>query len=171
MISDKSNLLDKIEYYMENPEDEDMLKTIFSEEERDILRTMTEFDQLKNTEPKKELKDINEKVEFFLFTVDREKDISLRLKEQVMRQMNILLEKGQAEAWLEIMTWHKILKNKGFTDSFWEFNVLEVMLEIFKEEMKDVQSAAIPVLGLRNMDELTEIYFRMVFLIRRITYV
>lgn len=170
MVSDKSSLLDRIKYYMENPEEDEVLKAIFSKEERDILHTMSEFEQLKRTAPQGNPKDTNEEVELFLSTIDRERDINLRLKEQLMRQMDILLEKGQAEAWLEIMTWHQVLKMKELTNLFWECNVLEVMLKIFKEEMQDAGSTVIPVLGLRSMKELTEIYFRMVFLIRRMAY-
>lgn len=48
--------------------------------------------------------------------------------------------------------------------------MLENMLKIFSEETKSMKNGEIFVLALRNMKELTEMYFRMVFMLRRMAY-
>lgn len=171
MIDEKSSLIDKIEYYMEYPEDKNTLKSIFSVKELDILYAISEFEQMESEIPAKRAKDAVEEVEIFLNGVDREREISFRLKEKVMCQLDILLGKGSIEAWIEILTWYRLLKNKKLIiESFWEFPVLENMLKIFREETKNTKDGEIYVLALRNMKELTEIYFRMVFMLRRMAY-
>lgn len=171
MISEKSSLVDKIEYYIEYPEDENRLKDIFTVEERDILDIMDKFVQLKLTAPQKKARDVNEEVEIFLEGVDREKEISLCLKQKIIRQLDILLGKGSTEAWMEIITWYQILKHKGIiVDSYWEFPILADMIKIFKEETQSMDNNEISVLSLHSMKELTEVYFRMVFMVRRMAY-
>lgn len=171
MVGETSSLIDRIKYYMEYPEDEDTLKNIFTAGELDILYTISEFERMEAEVPEKKAKDAAEEVEIFLAGVEREKEISFRLKEKIMCQMDILLGKGSIEAWIEMMTWHRLLKNKKLIiESFWEFPVLENMLKIFQEETKNMGNGRIYVLALRNMQELTEMYFRMVFMLRRMAY-
>lgn len=171
MVGEKSSLIDRIKYYMDHPEDKDTLKNIFTAEELDILYTISEFERMEAQIPQKKGKDAAEEVEIFLTGVDREKEISFRLKEKVMCQLDILLGKGSTEAWIEMMTWYRLLKNKKLIiESFWEFPVLENMLKIFSEETKSMKNGEIFVLALRNMKELTEMYFRMVFMLRRMAY-
>ncbi len=171
MINSKSDLIDKIGYYMENPTDEVTLKNIFSPEERDILVSMSKFENSKLGSPRKEGKDINEKVEFFWEEVDSEREFNFDLKNKVMRQLDILLGKGSVEAWMEIITWYRVLANKGLVVyKFWEFPVLENMINIFQEEVKNARNEEIFILAIHNMEELTEVYFRMVFLLRRMAY-
>ncbi len=170
-INEKSSLISRIEYYMEHPEDTDTLKNIFTAEEIDILYTISEFEQIKAKNSEKLDKDVGEEVDFFLERVDREREISFRLKEQVMCQLDVLLGKGSIEAWTEMIIWYRLLQGKKLiVYGFWEFPVLENMLKIFKEETKNMESGEIYVLSLRNMKELTEMYFRMVFMLRRMAY-
>ena len=42
-------LIDKIEYFMKHPEDEHSFCTMFSKEERDIWKTIREFEQIRST--------------------------------------------------------------------------------------------------------------------------
>lgn len=171
MVDGKSSLINRIEYYVKNLEDESVWKHLFSSEERAVLEAIRELEQLRAAAPQKKPKDENEEVELFLAGVDRDKEASLRLKERVLHQVDILLEKGEPAAWLEIMTWYQVLKKKGLlVNVYWEFPVLRDMIKIFKEEMKNVSSNEIYVLALHNMKELTEIYFRMIFMVRRMAY-
>ena len=104
---------------------------------------------------------------------EQERKISFRLKRQLINQINGLLKQGKAEAWLDILAWHQLLKGKGFIiDKFWEFPVLEIMLEAFQEEWKlhYREGAPISLLSLRTMKELTDKYFTIVFTLRRIEY-
>lgn len=171
MISEKSSLINRIEYYMEHTEDKSILENIFTAEELEILYTISEFERMEKETPEKKAANAGEEVEIFLEGVDREKEISFRLKEKVMRQMDLLLGKGSIEAWVEMITWYRLLKNKKLIiESFWEFPVLENMLKIFREETKNMKDGKIYVLALHNMRELTEMYFRMVFMLRRMAY-
>lgn len=171
MIDDKSGLIDKIKYYVENPEDENTLKNIFSREERDLLDAVRDLEQLKAAAPEEKPKNKNEEVEMFLAGVDRDKEASLRLKERVLHQIDILLGRGEPAAWLEIMTWYTVLEKKGLmVNVYWEFPVLKNMIMIFKEEMKNINNNNIYVLALHNVKELAEVYFRMIFMLRRMAY-
>lgn len=171
MVSNQSILIHKIEYYNEHPDDEDTLGIIFSSEERAVLYSMSKFEKLRLDSPQKVGKDINEKIELSWEKVDREREISFDLKNKVMRQLDILLGKGSVEAWMEIITWYHVLKHKRLIiDFYWEFPVLEEMIEVFKEEVNDTRNKAIAILEIRNMKELTEVYFRMIFLLRRMAY-
>jgi hypothetical protein len=171
MISEKVDLIERIEYYIGHSEEEIRFKNLFSEEERELLYAMSALEQVKVAMPEKKAKDVNEEVEFFLERVDIEKEISLCLKQKVMNQFDLLLKKGSAKAWMEIMTWYNVLKKKGLiVNSYWEFQVLEEMLKIFKEEVQNIGSREIFVFEIHSMKELTEIYFRMVFMVRRMAY-
>lgn len=172
-------LIDRIEYFMGHPEDGDSLYAMFSVEERNILRTIRTFEQIrKGTKElgkgrKDSVEDIDEFTEIIFRKRERERNISFQLKEQMVEQINRLLKKGEAEAWLDILAWYQLLKGKNvIIDKFWEFPVLATMLKAFQKELELYYSEGSPisVLILHTMDELTDSYFAIVFMLRRIEY-
>jgi hypothetical protein len=173
-------LIDKIEYFMKHPEDEHSFCTMFSKEERDIWKTIREFEQIRSTMEPDKTRDARAQMGRGINVTERifqkreqEREISFRLKRQLINQINGLLKQGKAEAWLDILAWYQLLKGKGFIiDKFWEFPVLEIMLEAFQEEWKlhYREGAPISLLSLRTMKELTDRYFTVVFTLRRIEY-
>ena len=157
-MDDKNNekLLDRIEYYMEYPADEEKIDMMFSTGEKNILRTIREFEKIryemkwKNEKPVS--KEDNAKfIEEVFRNKEKERDISFQLKKEFTDWIDVLLEQGRIEAWLDILTWYRLLKGKNLiVDKFWEFPVLETMLN--------------------SLEELTDVYFHLVFLLRRVEY-
>lgn len=168
-------LIDRIEYYMEHPEDEDYFNAAFIAEERNILCTVRDFERNRCIMRLKEIRspDKSRAAEEVLRVLEAEKGISFLLKGQIDAHIDFLLQQESAEAWMEILTWYQVIDGKGLIiDRFWEFSVLKTMLDAFVEELKLFYSGgkAISVLSIRSMKELTEVYFQTVFLLRRIEY-
>lgn len=57
-------------------------------------------------------------------------------------------------------------------EDFWEFYVLHAMIRIFVDEVNSViaENGQISMLSLHSMQELTDSYFKTLFLLRRIEY-
>lgn len=70
------------------------------------------------------------------------------------------------------MWYSLLLEKKLIIEDFWEFPVLRIMIDIFVKELNIFleKGDAISVLSLHSMQELTDAYFRTVFLCRRIEY-
>lgn len=169
-------LNDKIQYWKNRPDDEEMMEALFSKEERSILNTIRQFEEYDDLITQKLETDhkIGSIAEIFI-RVEAETEISALLKEQFMCQIDVLLAKGMAEAWMEIMIWYSLLEEKKFIiEDYWEFPVLRTMIDIFIQELNaflsEGQANTISILSLHNMQELTENYFRVIFLCRRIEY-
>lgn len=174
----KRALIDRIEYFMNYPEDEHSLCVMFSQKEREILKTIRKFERIRYLMEQEDIgndigrgnDDITERV--FLNRA-YERDISFRLREQMIEQINELLKRGRIEAWMDILTWYQLLKGKDLIiNKFWEFPVLGTILKAFKEELKNYYRNGNPidVLSFHTMKELTDTYFAIVFLFRRIEY-
>ncbi len=55
-------LIDKIEYFMKHPEDEHSFCTMFSKEERDIWKTIREFEQIRSRMEPDRMRDAREQM-------------------------------------------------------------------------------------------------------------
>lgn len=171
-------LIDRIEYFMNYPEDEHSLCAMFSQKEREILRTIQQFEHIRYLMEQEDIGNTNggdgdEFAERAFQKRASERDVSFHLKEQMIEQINKLLKRGQIEAWMDILTWYQLLKGKNLIiNKFWEFPVLGTILKAFKEELKNYykNGDSIDVLSFRTMKELTDTYFTIVFLFRRIEY-
>jgi hypothetical protein len=155
---------------MEHLENKDAWKDMFSIEEMNILNTVREFEQLRAVM----LQEGEEAagIEATLQRVEREKAISFQLKGVLFERINILLEKESIEAWYEILTWYQWLNAKQLLHRFWEFHMLKIFLDVFIAELKEFYNSQAPisVLLFHSMTELSEVYFKTVFLLRRIEY-
>lgn len=166
-----SNLIDKIEYCLQHPEDETKLKQIFQETEWSVLSAMKEYKLcLRQIERKSEQEKSDKKhsMEKQLEQMDEEKETILRLKEKMLIQLDILLKAGTVESWCEILVWYRFVIQEKLAARFWEFYILRIMLDIFIEECN--KGKDISVLQLHSMKEINEIYFKTVFSLRRIEY-
>lgn len=171
---DQMNLSDRIQCWKKDPEDEEMLQKVFSSEERNILNIIHRFEILDSsvTREIEERGETGNDTETFI-RVEREAEISSLLKEYFMEQMDSLLAKGAAEAWLDIIIWYSLLEEKKIIlDDYWEFPALRTMIDIFVKELNVFlkEGNRISVLALHNMQELTDAYFETIFLCRRIEY-
>lgn len=173
---DQWNLNDKIEYWRNDPKDEDRLRILFSPEEYDILDTVYQFEIFDRMVTERlERNHLKGSAPETFIRMEEEAEISALLKERFMRQMDILLERGTAEAWIEIMIWYSLLEEKKFiVEDYWEFPALRAMIDIFMKELNAFLEKGgtgwISVLSLHNMQELTDSYFKVIFLCRRIEY-
>lgn len=175
---DNGKLLDRIEYYLEHPADERKASMMFSAEEQNILHTIREFEKLRyemKWENKKPVsKEDNARfIDEIFRKKEKERDISFRLKKGFTDWIDILLKEGGIEAWIDILIWYRLLKEKNLiVDKFWEFPILGTMLKAFIEELRrfDDCGSAISILAVHSLEELTDIYFHLVFLLRRVEY-
>lgn len=171
---EQMNLSDRIQYWREEPENEKALQMMFTLEERNILNTIYEFEVLDSFVTQEiEARGERGSVTETFIRVEREAEISSLLKEHFMKQMDLLLSKGTAEAWLEIIIWYSLLEEKKLIlDDYWEFPTLRIMIDIFVKELNVFfeEGKQISVLALHNMQELTDAYFHTLFLCRRIEY-
>ena len=172
-------IIDRIEYFVGHPEDENSLYAMFSVEERDILNTIRKFEQMRNCIAEQgeikndKIEDGDKLTEMIFQKREREKSISFQLRGQMIGYIDGLLKQGKTEAWLDILAWHQLLKGKNLIiDKFWEFPVLATFLNAFKKELELYCSGGSPisVLSLHTMQELTDRYFTIVFMLRRIEY-
>ncbi|MCI9109394.1 MAG: hypothetical protein HFI00_14615 [Lachnospiraceae bacterium] len=187
------SLGERIEQWLKSAKDGGAIQVFFTELECDILNTMSKFERIRSKRiEEREKKDLHggEKskagggvyvyagvtyasVDEAFVDIDSERDINFLLKELVIRQMNILLSQGKIEAWWEIMIWYSMLQEKKMVvEDFWEFYVLHAMIRIFVDEVNSViaENGQISMLSLHSMQELTDSYFKTLFLLRRIEY-
>lgn len=174
----KMQLIDKIEYYMQYPYDIGGLKKIFRRTELEILITTQNFENIRQAakwRDTEKIEDMDEDklAERIFWSREQEKEISFRLKKQIIDQVDILLSESRIEAWMEIFTWYQFLKGKNIIiNRFWEFPILDTMLKGFMEELKLFyeDQSPISVLLIHRMKELTDTYFYVIFMLRRIEY-
>lgn len=167
--------IDKIEYYIDNPNDEEYFNTMFTAQERDILRGIRDFERNRYMMRMEEMSssDRSRAAEEVFRSMEQEREISFWLKERIDAHMNFLLGEERIDAWVEVLTWYRLLDGKGIiVNRFWEFPILGTMLKAFMREL-DLhyrKGSPISILNIHNMEELTETYFKIVFLLRRIEY-
>lgn len=164
-------LNDRIHCWMRNTEDKEILQS-FSEDERNMLSTICKYKMLDDVITQKTEGDgKQEDIPNILFKLEKESEISLQLKEQFICKVNTLMSKGTIEAWMEIMAWYSLSKETRCR-YFWEFSILRKMIDIFVKEINSSweEEGQLSVLSLHNMEELTDVYFKVVFLCRRIEF-
>ena len=169
-------LSNKIEYWKERPDEREVLAELFSPTEYRILETIRQFEMLDGLVTKK-LKAVGTagQVEETFIRAEEEAGISALLKKYVMEQLDFLLAQGTVEAWMDIAIWYFLLKEKKYiVEDYWEFPALEAMIEVFMKELKAFLQIGgafhISILSLRSMQELTDAYFKVIFLCRRLEY-
>lgn len=161
------SLIEKIEYTMNYPEDETVLRNMFQPSEWEVLLAMKaykeclrEYTQVTTGE--------KESMESQLERLDAEKEAILYLREKMLVQLDVLLEVGTVASWCDILVWYRFVIQEKLATRFWEFYILKIVLDIFIEECnKGVEASG---LGFHSIKELNEIYYRTVFLLRRIEY-
>lgn len=163
------NLIEKMEYTMKHPEDESVLRDMFQPSEWDVLMAMKAYKQcLRNIERAQAATEEKQSMESQLERLDAEKDAILHLREKMLVQLDILLEAGTVASWCDILVWYRFVIQEKLAARFWEFYILKIVLNIFIEECnKGIEASG---LGFRSIKELIEIYYRTVFLLRRVEY-
>lgn len=170
------DLSDKIEYWKKWPDDKGVLMELFSPTEYHILEIIRQFEILDGLVTQKLTEsDKIGKVEETFIRAEEEAEISALLKKYVMEQLNFLLAQGTVEAWMDIIIWYSVLEKKKFiVEDYWEFPALRAIIEIFMKELKAFLEMGgafqISILSLRSIQELTDAYFKVIFLCRRLEY-
>ena len=169
----KMNLNDKICLWKEHPEDEEQLRGLFIAEEWDILNIIHKFEIFRNVmEEEENIRCRQDNMTVFI-QAEKEMEISFELKEKFLSRIGVLLATKTVEAWLEIIIWYSLLAEKKLIiEDFWEFPVLRIMIDIFVKELNAFleKGNSISILSLNCMQKLTDVYFKTVFLCRRIEF-
>ena len=102
----------------------------------------------------------------------KEKDFLFRLKKQFMLYVDCLLKKKSNSSWEELIVWYNRNGTRDLRQFFWEFYVLDIMIKVFKEEREVANrlGANISILQFSSMQELFNVYFKAIFMLRRLEY-
>lgn len=163
------DLIDKLAAWMDGRSTEGL----FSAEERQLLETIEEFEAIRRQGQAAERNSAGGRDANAVFrTLEREKEISLRLKSVLFSHMDHLLAKRSIEGWVEVMAWYNFVEGRRLMEQFWEFYILKILIGIYAEEWKVFSQGGAPVCMLQfgSTAELTEGYFRVLFLLRRLEY-
>ncbi len=108
----------------------------------------------------------------FFQAMDVEKECRMHLKQQMVDYINQLLERGTIDAWNELLVWNKRYGVRELKSYFYEFYILWRILLIYVKELREWYEGNIPVtiINLRSVDEITEAYLQIIFLLRRLEY-
>lgn len=165
----KMDFIDRLASWMEGCS----TKGLFSEEEQQILETIEEFEDIRKRGRIAENclgggRDVNT----VFRALEREKEISFRLKSLLFAHMDRLIADGSIEGWVETMAWYHLVDGKELMGQFWEFYILKILLGIYAEEWKGFSKSGRPIciLQFRSIGELLDGYFQVLFLLRRLEY-
>lgn len=170
-------LEEKIKFYLQYQGDIEGFHSVFSDTEWNVLCALQRYEELRiqlnmivNSAPT----GLNQEEAMILELemMDCERDSILMLKRQMSIQLDILLQQERINAWCEILVWYQYVIQKDLAHRFWEFYVLKIILNIFVIEHKEKGQTGKPpsVMQLHGMKELQDVYFKTVFLLRRLEY-
>lgn len=173
LVMGMRNLMEKIEYCLEHPMEENVLKEMFSDTEWNILSAMRSYKQRQsemNAVFSQEKYASLSKMELDLEKMDYEKEAILHLKKSVIIQLDILLAAGTIEAWCEMLIWYKFIIQEKLPQRFFEFYVLKIVLDVFVQECNCREFNFLSAMQMHSMKEVQNAFFRTVFMLRRIEY-
>ena len=158
-------------------------RAIFNEREEEIYVAINELYQFhqEKAESVKSLKDLNtvedeeelcRLTEQYFAGMESERELSFRLKELLMEYINGLLALQTEDGWREIVLWNKRHECRRLCNRFWQFYLLQKVTAIFSEEMLQYyENGEIPsIVQFRSFEELSESYFHLLLLVRRLNY-
>jgi len=101
-----------------------------------------------------------------------EQRLYFQLKDRLMEYIEYLLEKRTEDSWREIVLWNKKHECRILSNYFWQFYLLQKISSVFAEEMLQYyESGELPsVLQFGSFQELSETYFHLLLLLRRLNY-
>lgn len=147
----------------------EILANVISDEELDIYKTILELEDFRrqdgNMVKSNKREDVYE-------SYGREKEFLLRLKEQCGNYFDSLMSKRNCTAWEEMFVWFNRNVAKELDKHFWEFYVLRIMVQVYREEREAAERTGkeLSVLQFGSRQELFDTYFKMIFLLRRLEY-
>lgn len=158
-------------------------RPIFNEEEAEIYVAINELYQFhqEKVESVKSLKDlynVEDEDELCRLTdqyfveMESERLLSFRLKDLLMEYINSLLALQTEDGWREIVLWNKRHECRRLCNRFWQFYLLQKVTAIFSEEMLQYyENGETPsIVQFRSFEELSECYFHLLLLVRRLNY-
>lgn len=156
---------------------------VFGNKELVIYDTIDELYQLhkKYHGPKvqlKELDGISDNAEIvrltdcFFSLLEMEKELTFRLSEQLLKYIDELMEKKTIDSWREMVLWNKRHECRELMNRSWKFFLLQKTAAIFAEELIEYyEYGEMPsMLQRENFQELSETYFGLILLLRRLNY-
>lgn len=171
------SLEERIRYYMQSQDEKETFYSVFSDTEWNVLCALRQYEYISSQlqivmDSAPENLTTGEKMVLQLERIDCEKDSILALKRNMTIQLDLLLQQGGVDAWCEILVWYQYVIQKNLANQFWDFYVLKMMLDIFVIECKaSSQTGEMPsVMQIHEMQEMMSVYFKLVFLLRRIEF-
>lgn len=158
-------------------------RSIFTEEEAVIYDTINEsfWERQRKPAPIKGLEylggiqdeeQVRQLTDVYFSRLEEDGKLRVRLKEQLLKYIDSLLCLQSVDSWREISLWNKRHECRALENFFWEFFVIKKSVAIFSEEMLEYYKAGdIPsILQFTSFAELSETYFHLLLLLRRLNY-
>jgi len=156
---------------------------VFNKPELDIYNTIDKLYTMNNEhvepiirlEELSQIKDDGEVVRLtdcYFDKMEKEKTLTFLLKEQLMEYIDGLLKLKTKDSWQEILLWNKRYECRKLGNRFWQFYLLQKVSAIYAEEMIQFYECGEEpsVVQLGSFEELSETYFHLLLLLRRLNY-
>lgn len=158
-------------------------ESIFNEKEAVIYDTINEsfWERQNKPAPIKGLeylggiqdeKQIRQLTDAYFSRLEEDRRLRVQLKEQLLEYIDSLLALQSVDSWREISLWNKRHECRALENFFWEFFVIKKSVAIFSEEMLEYyKTGDVPsILRFTSFAELSETYFHLLLLLRRLNY-
>ncbi len=170
-------LAERMQCYMQEQGEREGFESVFSESEWNVLCALQRYEYIRDhlqlvLDAAPAGLTAGENMVLQLEKMDCEKESILELKGHMMAQLDVLLKQESVDAWCEMLVWYQYVMQKDLARSFWEFYVFKMMLDIFVAECKACsENGKRPsVIQLHGMKEVLDVYYKTVFLLRRLEY-
>lgn len=173
--------IDSIELYMQYINF--MFSVIFKEKELEIFDTILQLERLRKkdkgpswiiraanlTQNREDITD--DSVNTMYRLMKEEKELFILMHRQLTDYLNNLLKQKYANIGKEIFVWNKRGFSRELGATFWQFNCLVNIYNIFVEEMQATPDKKIPIFpSYESLDEMCNDYFKTIFWLRRMEY-
>lgn len=147
----------------------EICRTVFSDKEQEIYQTFFKLQDLRNQNGNESK---SKKLEDIYAASAREKECIFCLKEQCMEYVDSLISKKETAAWEELVVLFYGGIGREVSGSFWEFYLLKILVQVYEKERQNsgAFSQTIEMLQFESVQELLNIYFKLLFLLRRLEY-
>lgn len=162
---------------------ESVIQIMFNKEELQLLAGIKELEDIRRGYAEGSSRDFDDlkviesmermrvKTDEYFEGVEIEREIRFLLKGRLMEYIDRMMQNGNIASWEKMILWYNRI-GTALVVNFWEIFVWHTMLLIYSEEVDLYRKKHIPisVLQLRSMDEVAEVYFKTIFLLRRLEY-
>ena len=146
----------------------DILTNVLSDEELQLYDIIRALEDYRNCNGKLEDKREKQLDEIYV-AFSNEKRFWFQLKEKLLNYVDKFMNKGSIRGWEELIIWYNRNVTKEIIGQFWEFYILNIILKIYKEEYNS-SGQSLSFAKFSSLQEVFDVYFKMIFQLRRIEY-